>query len=83
MKYCYYIAKKNFDSEWARLANFYAKEGMSQDAIQEMHDFDWKEFCRNRVNILHSADFSPEEREDIMEQNPVNYDIYGGHSRYW
>lgn len=43
MKYCYYIAKKNFDSEWARLANFYAKEGMSQDAIQEMHDFDWKE----------------------------------------
>ena len=40
MKYCYYIAKKNFDSEWARLANFYAKEGMSPDAIQEMHDFD-------------------------------------------
>lgn len=83
MRYNYFIAKKVFERDWAKLAKSYAEAGMSSEAIQEMYNFDWAEFCRNRVNITHSADFSLEEREDIMEQIPVNYDIYGGHSRYW
>ena len=83
MRYNYFIAKKVFERDWAKLAKSYAEAGMSSEAIQEMYNFDWAEFCRNRVNITHSADFSLEERENIMEQIPVNYDIYGGHSRYW
>ena len=56
---------------------------MSPEAIQEMHDYDWAVFREQRNIALHEVDIAQEERETIMEQFQVNYDVFGGHSRYW
>ena len=83
MKYNYFIAKRNFDENWENLSRVYAEAGMSPEAIQEMHDYDWAVFREQRNIALHEVDIAQEERETIMEQFQVNYDVFGGHSRYW
>lgn len=83
MKFNYFIQKKKFDELWEKFAAAYAEAGMEPDAIQQMYDYDWGVFCRNRADSMHEAEIDAEEREDIMEQNTVDYDVYGGHSRYW
>ena len=72
MKYNYFIAKRNFDENWENLSRVYAEAGMSPEAIQEMHDYDWAVFREQRNIALHEVDIAQEERETIMEQFQVN-----------
>ena len=44
----YFIAKRNFDENWENLSRVYAEAGMSPEAIQEMHDYDWAVFREQR-----------------------------------
>lgn len=83
MKFNYFIQKKKFDEAWKELALTYTEAGMEPEAIRQMYDYDWTVFCRSRVDSMHEAEIDAEEREEIMEKKTVDYDIFGGHSRYW
>lgn len=83
MKYYYAFAKKKFDEEWKKMETTYLEAGMTPDAIQEMRKFDWEVFCGERVHLTHRDDTPIEEMEETIEQFPVSYDMFGGHSRYW
>ena len=44
MGFNYAAEKKKFETLWARLRREYRAAGMSDTAIQKMHDFDWEVF---------------------------------------
>lgn len=46
MGFNYAAEKKKFETLWARLRREYRAAGMSDAAIQKMHDFDWEVFNR-------------------------------------
>ena len=48
--------KKKFETLWARLRREYRAAGMSDAAIQKMHDFDWEVFKQERIYRLHTQD---------------------------
>ena len=49
MGFNYAAEKKKFETLWARLRREYRAAGMSDTAIQKMHDFDWKVFKQERI----------------------------------
>ena len=56
MTFNYTAEKKKFDKAWEKLAVTYAEAGMSPEAIQEMHDYDWNRFKAARVEALHTQE---------------------------
>lgn len=54
MGFNYAKEKKAFDEEWKKLRIEYEGAGMSQQAIEDMYNFDWREFCSRRVYIDHT-----------------------------
>ncbi len=83
MKYNYALAKKKFDEEWKRMEAAFLEAGMTPDAIQKIHEYDWGVFRGERVHLTHRDDTPIEEIEETIEQFPASYDMFGGHSRYW
>ena len=96
MTFNYTAEKKKFDKAWEKLAVTYAEAGMSPEAIQEMHDYDWNRFKEARVEALHTQEVpQPLEMYDgtFVAESPLmekylrnfssDYDTYGSHSRYW
>lgn len=65
MGFNYSKEKFLFDKEWKKLRERYAKSGMTQQAIQDLYDFDWSWF-RMRRNYENHVQALPEE---IDEQN--------------
>ena len=57
MSFNYAAEKKKFETLWARLQREYRAAGMSDAAIQKMHDFDWEVFKQERIYRLHTQDF--------------------------
>lgn len=57
MGFNYAAEKKKFETLWARLRREYRTAGMSDAAIQKMHDFDWEVFKQERIYRLHTQDF--------------------------
>lgn len=57
MGFNYGLEKKRFDAEWTRLRKEYAEAGMPEEDIQEMYDYDLKEFRRRRNNALHEQPY--------------------------
>lgn len=53
MGFNYAAEKKKFETLWARLRREYRAAGMSDAAIQKMHDFDWEVFKQERIYRLH------------------------------
>ena len=49
MEFNYGLERKRFDGEWERLRKSYHEAGMSEEAIEEMYEFDFKEFNRRRA----------------------------------
>lgn len=49
MGFYYAREKKKFDAEWAKTAAWYKAEGMSDEDIEAMRQFDWAEFCSRRA----------------------------------
>ena len=56
MGFNYAAEKKKFETLWARLRCEYRAAGMSDTAIQKMHDFDWEVFKQERIYRLHTQD---------------------------
>ena len=56
MGFNYAAEKKKFETLWARLRREYRAAGMSDAAIQKMHDFDWEVFKQERIYRLHTQD---------------------------
>ena len=69
---------------------------MSENAIQEMHEYDWDLFKAARIEAMHTQDmgFHPEDDDDesmmdspllkkFFEQFTTQYDTYSSHPRYW
>ena len=56
MDFNYAAEKKTFETLWARLRREYRAAGMSDAAIQKMHDFDWEVFKLERIYRLHTQD---------------------------
>ena len=48
MGFNYAREKRKFDEKWKKLEEWYRKSGMSEDAIREMHKYDWSEFNSTR-----------------------------------
>ena len=66
MGFNYSREKFIFDKEWEKLREQYQKVGMSDEAVQELYDFDWSWF-RMRRNYENRVQAMPE--EEIEEQN--------------
>lgn len=49
MGFNYAAEKKKFETLWARLRREYRAAGMSDTAIQKMHDFNWEVFKQERI----------------------------------
>ena len=58
MGFNYGQEKKKFDAAWKKLREEYKAAGMSEESIQELHDFDLKTFRRTRVERMHTQPLS-------------------------
>ncbi len=65
MGFNYAAEKKKFDAQWERNSEWYRSEGMSEEAIQNIKDFDWAVFCSERVYKNHTHTI-PEEINDVV-----------------
>ena len=72
MKYNYSAMKQRFDKEQKQLAAQYRAAGMSEEAINEMYQFDLKEFRLQRNDIIHKAEL----------EEMTSYDRVTGDSHY-
>ena len=63
MGFNYSKEKFIFDREWKKLREQYIKEGMSEETIQELYDFDWGWF-RARRNYENRVQALPDEEID-------------------
>lgn len=48
MGFNYAHEKARFDREWEKTQQTYRAAGINEEAIQEMHDFDWSLFKKER-----------------------------------
>ena len=58
MEFNYGLERKRFDGEWERLRKSYHEAGMSEEAIEEMYEFDFKEFNRRRATAKWEQPFT-------------------------
>lgn len=61
MSFNYGREKFIFDREWDKLREQYTQAGMTEEAIQDLHDFDWSWFCARRNYANHVQTFPEEE----------------------
>ncbi len=89
MGFNYAKEKAEFDRQWAEIRKQYEELGMSQDALEKIHSFDWDWFKSQRRYSSHLADL-PEEvtAETIREASTgtIPGDIpasFGSDPRQW
>ena len=95
MTFNYASEKRKFDKAWEKMARTYAEAGMTQEAIQEIYEYDWDVFKAARIEALHTQEFAiPESTEEDMSEceSPLferfqnclssRYDTLGNHSRF-
>ena len=68
MGFNYAKEKAEFERQWAETCKQYEELGMSQDAIEELHDFDWDWFKSRRRYITHLADLPAEATVETIQQ---------------
>ncbi|NLV49871.1 MAG: sigma-70 family RNA polymerase sigma factor [Clostridiales bacterium] len=56
MGFNYGLEKKRFDAKWAKKAAWYRAEGMSEEAIQSIYDFDFTAFNAERSFVNHTQE---------------------------
>ena len=61
--------KKKFEQRWAILRKKYCEAGMSKEAIQELHDFDWDELLSERRYREHTQLLPTESITDAEEDS--------------
>ena len=70
MGFHYAREKQKFDAEWERLSAWYQAEGMSAEAIEAIRQFDWANFCHQRV-YEHWTTAFPEDILNHMHGNKI------------
>ena len=96
MEFNYTTERRKFERNWAKTEALYRKHGMTEQAIQEMHEYDWDLFKAARIEAMHTQEigFQLDDEDDksmmdspllkkFFEQFTTQYDTYGTHSRYW
>ena len=94
MTFIYSVERGLFEKNWAETEALYREQGMSEEAIQAMREYDWDLFKAARINAIHTQDmgFQPDEDDESMEspllgkffdQLTNQYDTVGSHDRYW
>ena len=94
MTFIYSVERGLFEKNWAKTEALYREQGMSEEAIQAMREYDWDLFKAARINAMHTQDmgFQPDEDDESMEspllgkffdQLTNQYDTVGSHDRYW
>lgn len=68
MGFNYAKEKAKFERQWSTIREQYEDLGMSQDAIEELHDFDWDWFKSRRKYINHLADLPEEATVEAIRQ---------------
>ena len=68
MGFNYAKEKAEFERQWAAVRAQYEELGMCQDAIKELHDFDWGWFKSRRRYINHLADLPEEATMEVIRQ---------------
>ena len=56
MGFNYAREKRKFNREWNEKERWYRESGMSEDAILEMYEYDWREFNSTRKFYRHGDD---------------------------
>lgn len=67
MGFNYAREKRKFDEEWNEKERWYRESGMSEDAIREMYEYDWREFNSTRKFYRYGDD--DVNVESITEEN--------------
>lgn len=76
MGFNYGLEKKKFEKEWAKLRNQYTEASMSQEAIQEMYEYDLSIFNRKRADAKHEQPFAGKICEDNEEDDQSKSALY-------
>ena len=75
MGFNYASEKKKFENRWKKLKTEYMEAGMSDDAIQQMYEYDLKEFRNKRIISIHEQAFDglQDSNEDVVleDRNPL------------
>ena len=71
MEFNYGLERKRFDGEWERLRKSYHEAGMSEEAIQEMYEFDFKEFNRRRAAAKWEQPFTGDTDTGDEDESPL------------
>ena len=72
MGFNYVREKRKFNKEWKKLEVWYRESGMSEDAIREMYEYDWREFNSNRKFYRNGDD--DVDVESIVEEDGDSID---------
>lgn len=95
MEFNYAVEKRKFEQGWAKTEALYRKHGMTEKAIQEMHEYDWDMFKASRIEAMHTqeiesgqgnenwSDMDSPLLDKFFGQFTCQYDTFGTHSRYW
>lgn len=75
MSFNYGLERKKFEREWTKLRIEYAEAGMSDDAIQQMYEYDLSVFNRKRADAKHEQPFDglqDSNKDEVLEdRNPL------------
>ncbi|MBE6984558.1 MAG: sigma-70 family RNA polymerase sigma factor [Ruminococcaceae bacterium] len=77
MGFNYGLEKKRFEAEWARLRKEYVEAGMSEEAVQDMYEYDMNEFRRKRIIAIHEQAFVGKYCDDAEEDDSSKSALYG------
>ena len=72
MGFNYALEKRKFDEKWKKLEDWYRKSSMSEDAIREMYEYDWREF--NSTRKFHRYGDDDVDVESIVEEDGDSID---------
>ena len=72
MGFNYGREKKKFDADWKKKAAWYRAAGMSEDAIQTLHAFDWEQFKSERRYVNHTQELPSDEVLEWMSYRVHN-----------
>lgn len=72
MSFNYAREKKKFEEEWKKKAGWYRLEGMGEESIQAIYEFDLAEFNSSRKFYRHTDDIDAEQKnmtsEDTLDE---------------
>lgn len=77
MGYNHGKAMSIFNKEWEIIKQYYKEQGMTDEQIKKIYDYDYGVFCSDRCFNEHRIDISDEERNErfYVEEDLLQYDI--------